>query len=143
MQYPHGTTIVVTDGRKLRLFRNTGNELHLKLEELPQPGVHGDEEGAARHQHVGQNNADERRLQDRRLDRSLQEESYEAAVAKWLNHQVTGGQIGPLFVVAPPRALGELRLHYHDALRAKLLGELNKEHTHDTLQVLEQALKNV
>ena len=35
MQYPHGTTIAVTDGQKLRVFRNTGNEQHLRLLELP------------------------------------------------------------------------------------------------------------
>jgi protein required for attachment to host cells len=29
MLLPHGTTIVVTDGQKLELFRNTGTELHL------------------------------------------------------------------------------------------------------------------
>jgi protein required for attachment to host cells len=142
MQYPNGTTIVVCDGRKLRLFRNTGTELHLKLSELPPPDVHGDVEGADRHQHIGGDNADQRRLQDRGRDRSLQEESYAAAVAKWLNHQVIGGKIEQLFVVAPPRTLGELRSHYGDALQAKLLGELGNEHTHDSLQFLEQALKD-
>ncbi len=45
-------------------------------------------------------------------------------------------------VIAPPRALGELRQHYSDGLKKKLVGELAKEHTNDTLQVLEQALKN-
>jgi protein required for attachment to host cells len=100
MQYPNGTTIVVCDGKKLRLFRNIGTELHLKLSELPPPDVHGDVEGADRHQHIGGDNADQRRLQDRGRDRSLQEESYAAAVAKWLNHQVIGGKIEQLFVVA-------------------------------------------
>jgi protein required for attachment to host cells len=49
--------------------------------------------------------------------------------------------MGPLFVIAPPRALGELRLHYSEALKKKLVGELAKEHTHDALPFLEQALK--
>lgn len=43
MQLPRDTTIVVTDGQKLRLFRNSGNELHMALTELPQPDVHRDE----------------------------------------------------------------------------------------------------
>jgi protein required for attachment to host cells len=47
-----------------------------------------------------------------------------------------------LFVVAPPRALGELRLHYGEALKKNLVGELAKEHTHDAVHFLEQALKD-
>ena len=140
MQYPHGTTIAVTDGRRLRLFRNTGDELHLQLLELPEPHVHGHEESAPRHQHTGQDNKDQQRLHDRRVDKQNQEESFEAAVAAWLNHEVLTGKIAQLFVVAPPRALGVLRRHYHVALREKLLGELDKEHTHDNIESLREAL---
>ena len=71
-----------------------------------------------------------------------QEVSFESAVAKWLNHEIATGKIGTLFVIAPPRALGELRLHYGEALKKKLVGELPKEHTHDTVHFLEQALKS-
>jgi protein required for attachment to host cells len=142
MLLPHGTTIVVTDGQKLELFRNTGTELHMALAQLPHPDVHGDVEGAGRHQHTGQDNKDQRRLQDRRLDKDHQEASFESAVARWLNHQIATDRIGPLFVVAPPRALGELRLHYGEALKKKLVGELAKEHTHDSMQFLEQALRD-
>jgi protein required for attachment to host cells len=142
MQLPHNTTLVVTDGQKLRLFRNNGTELHLALTELPHADVHGDEEGALRHEHTGGDNKDQRRLQDRRLDKDHQEASFEAAVAKWLNHEIATGKIGSVFVIAPPRALGELRLHYAEALKNNLVGELAKEHTRDTLLALEQALKS-
>lgn len=142
MLLPHDATVVVTDGQKLRLFRNTGTEFHLALTELPQSNVHGDVEGAARHQHTGEDNRDRRQLQDRSLDKDHQEASFEAAVAKWLNHEITTGRIGALFVIAPPRALGELRLHYGKMLQEKLVGELAKEHTNDTVHVLTQALKD-
>jgi protein required for attachment to host cells len=99
-------------------------------------------EGATRHQHTGQDNKDQQRLQDRRLDKDHQEASFESAVAKWLNQEIATGKIGPLFVIAPARVLGELRLHYGEALKRKLVGELAKEHTHDTVHFLEQALKN-
>ena len=142
MQLPHDTTIIVTDGQKLRLFRNTGTDLHIALVELPHPDVHGDVEGATRHQHTGQDNKDRQRLQDRRLDKDHQEASFESSVAKWLNHEIAAGKIGPLFVIAPPRALGELRLHYGEALKRQLVGESAKEHTHDTVHFLEQSLKD-
>ena len=140
MHFPQGTTIVVTDGQKLRLFLNTGSAHHLALTELPHPDVHGDEEGAARHQHTGEDNKDQRRLQDRRLAKDHQQASFESAVAKWLNQEIAAGRIGALLVIAPARALGELRLHYGAALKKKLLGELAQEHTHDPVHFLEQAL---
>jgi protein required for attachment to host cells len=125
MQFAHDTIIAVTDGTKLRMFRNTGDELRLMLVELPQPDVHGTA-GAGHHK-----------------DPDRHEVSYEAAVAKWLNHEIVTGKIGQLFVIAPPRAMGELRQHYSKLLQEKLVGELTKEHTHDSLQVLEQVLKDL
>lgn len=140
MQLPHDTTVVVTDGQKLRLFRNQGTEPHLALAELPHPSLQGDVPGAARHGHTGQDNRDRQHLKDRRLDKDVQESSFEAAVAGWLNHEIANGRIGPVYVIAPPRALGELRLHYGEALRSRLVGELANEHTHDTVQALERAV---
>lgn len=142
MQLPLDATVVVTDGQKLRLFRSTGTELRVALTELPDPDVRGPVEGAGRRQYTGQDNKDQRRLQDRRLDKDHQEASFGSAVAKWLNQETAAGRIGPLFVVAPPRALGELRLHYGAALKRNLLGELAKEHTGDAVKALEQALEN-
>jgi protein required for attachment to host cells len=124
MQLPEHATVVVTDGRKLRLFRNTGDEQQLKLLELSQPDVQGTA-GPGQHQ-----------------DKDRHESSYEAAVAKWLNHEIATGSIDQLFIIAPPRALGELRQHYGNALQARLLGELAKEHTHDSAHVLEQVLND-
>ncbi len=131
MQYPHGTTIAVTDGQKLRLFRNTGNEQHLQLMELATPEINAHSNGATRQHHSGAANPSERHLQ---------EDSYAAAAADWLNSQVLAGDIERLFIVAPPRTLGELRRHYHVKLQENLLGELGKEHTHDTPEFLHEAL---
>ncbi|MEO7385474.1 MAG: host attachment protein [Gammaproteobacteria bacterium] len=131
MQYPHGTTIAVTDGQKLRLFRNTGDESHLQLLESPPPDIEGHNKGSGRRHHNSPGNPDPSRQE---------EDSYSSAVADWLNEQVLAGKIGPIYIVAPPRALGELRRHYHTTLKDKLLGELDKEHTNDTVEVLHQAL---
>ncbi|MEO8307675.1 MAG: host attachment protein [Pseudomonadota bacterium] len=130
MLLPHDTTIVVTDGQKLRLLRNTGTEFHLALTELPHPDVHGDVAGTSRHEHTGGDKQDH------------QEASYGLAVAKWLNHAIAAGDMGSLFVIAPPRALGELRQHYSEPLKKKLVGEMAKEHTNDTLHILQQVLRD-
>ena len=131
MQFPKSSTIAVTDGSKLRLFTNVGDELHLQLEELPPPKLPAHHQGAGRQHHSGAGN---------NTERQLEEDSYAASVAKLLNQQVLAGEIGQLYVVAPPRTLGELRKHYHPVLQVRLLGELGKEHTHDTPEVLHAAL---
>jgi len=126
-----------------RHIRNTGTQAHLVLTELRQPDVHGDVEGAVRHQHTGGDNRDRRQLQDRGLDKDHQEASFGAAIARWLNHEIAAGRMGPLLVVAPPRALGELRLHYGEALKKCLVAELAEEHTHDSPHTIELVLNQV
>jgi protein required for attachment to host cells len=122
MQFPHDTAIVVTDGQKLRLLRNTGDEQKLTLAELPSPDVRGTA-GPGQHQ-----------------DNDRHEVSFEAAVARWLNHEISSGAIGKVYIVAPPRAMGELRSHYGKMLKDRLLGELTKEHTQDSVKALEAVL---
>ena len=131
MQFPEGTTVIVSDGAQLRVFTNTGNELHLRLAEQAMPDIHGHNTGSGKRHHSGPDNPDSSRQI---------EDGYSAAVVDWLNAQVLAGHIHQLYVVAPPRALGEMRRHYHPALQRCLLGELGKEHTHDTPQALHEAL---
>jgi protein required for attachment to host cells len=131
MQFPRNTTIAVSDGRKLRLFCNTGTESHLTLHELPAIVLDMHNKGSGKRHHSSAANPD---------DRQLEEDSHASATADLLNKQVLSGEIVNLYVVAPPRTLGELRKHYHPALKAMLLGELGKEHTRDTVEVLQQAL---
>ena len=128
MQFPKSSTIAVTDGSKLRLFRNAGDERHLQLQELDSPDL--TPHGRGSHQSQTGNAS----------QRDLEEDDYAASVAALLNRQVLSGEIGQLYVVAPPRTLGELRKHYHPVLQVRLLGELGKEHTHDTPEVLHAAL---
>jgi protein required for attachment to host cells len=130
MQFPTGATIVVTDGDTLRLLRNGGNELHLRLEELPAPALHT-HHGAGHGPHA--NKANE-------TPRGNAEDNHAAAVAAWLNAEAIGGRVSAVYVVAPPRTLGELRRHYHPALKSRLLGELNKEHARDPVDALHDVL---
>ena len=49
------------------------------------------------------------------------------AVIEGLNGQVQGGKIAHLVVIAPPKALGELRRHYGSHLEGALLKEIAKD----------------
>jgi protein required for attachment to host cells len=132
MLIPHGTLIAVADGVNLDLFRNDGDETSLKLTALPTPDLaaHGRDSGA-RHRSSTAEHA--KHLQE--------EDSHAAAVVAWLNHQAIDGKLGHLIVVAPPRALGEMRLNYHVTLKGKLVGELAKELTGRPVATIEHELK--
>jgi len=123
MILPNGATVAVADGEKLRLFRNKGHEPHIVLTALPDPDVKTANRGSgARHTSAAANPDQDR----------LREDDFAAAAADFLNRQVLGGEIENLFVIADPRTLGEMRRHFHDALKGRLAGSLAKDLTgHD------------
>ncbi len=132
MLIPHATLVAVADGAKLELFRNEGDETHLKLSPLPTPDLsaHGVDSGGRHHSSSADHQA---HLQH--------EDSFAASVVAWLNHQTIGNKIEHLIVIAPPRALGEMRKHYHVTLKNRLIGELHKELTGQPAATIEHELK--
>ncbi|MEO6014221.1 MAG: host attachment protein [Devosia sp.] len=57
------------------------------------------------------------------------------------DQQALSGEIAALVIVASPRALGEMRKHYHTALSAILNGEMAKDLTgHSMLEVKKTVL---
>ena len=68
------------------------------------------------------------------------EDQFSAGIVQFLNQQVLGGKIQNLVIVAAPRALGEMRKHYHKSLSAVLLGELAKDLTGHSMADVEKAL---
>jgi len=130
MKLPKGATVAVADGETLLMFRNSG-EHDIKLEALPHPAIGGDNHGSgARHGSSSANPGESR----------MEEDSFAAATAAWLNGQVQTGRIDALVVIAAPKTLGELRRHYHKTLSAKLLGELSKDLTGHSTGDIEAAL---
>ncbi|MDB5411862.1 MAG: putative attachment-related protein [Rubritepida sp.] len=73
-------------------------------------------------------------------DSRLEEDSFVAAVAGWLNTQALGNGFEALAVVAAPKSLGELRKHYHKSLEGKLVMELAKDLTGHSIADIEAAL---
>jgi len=120
MLIPHGTLIAVADGRNAELFRNDGDEANVKLSALPKPDVHAHgKDSGGRHRSSTANHA--KHLQE--------EDAFVAAFVGFLNHHTIANRIEHLIVIAAPRALGEMRKHYHVTLKQKLIGELAKELT--------------
>lgn len=118
MLLPHGAIVAVIDGRHFELHRNTGNEADPVLSPLATPRLDEHNKGAGTHHHPSSANPN---------GHLLDEDAHVAAAAAWLNGQVQGGKIEHLVVVAPPRALGEMRRHYSSQLERVLLKEIPKD----------------
>jgi len=131
MILPNDTTVAVVDGGTLRLFRNKGVEPRIQLVEETvadfQPANQG---SGARHRSTSANPDRQR----------LEEDDFAASAAAQLNRMMLDGQIISLFVMADPRTLGELRRHFHDVTRHKLIGDLAKDFTGGSVETIEAAL---
>ncbi|NLR70061.1 host cell attachment protein [Novosphingobium sp. ERN07] len=112
MLIPHGAIIAVIDGNTWQLLRNAGTEAAPELTEMETPALveHNHSAGGS---HASPHNQDEA--------------AHCAAVADWINRQVLGYRIADLIVIAPPRALGELRHQLGKAVQHVLRHELAKD----------------
>ncbi|MCH4559147.1 host attachment protein [Mesorhizobium jarvisii] len=131
MLLAHDTLVAVTDGEKLRLFRNEGREPQIDLVELPEPGLHVANTGSGGRHHSSTANPDDSRLR---------EDDFAAAVAAYLNREALTETFEHLVLIADPRTLGELRKHFQASLRAKLTGELDKDLVKHSVEAIENTL---
>jgi protein required for attachment to host cells len=134
MLIPHGTLVAIADGAGLALYRNTGTETALKLASVPAPKIASESHDSGKRHRSSAANPD---------DQLLREDAFAAALGEWLNRQALEGKTEHVFVVAPPKFLGELRRHYHKVLQAKLVGELAKDLGKVSLEQIEAELKSV
>jgi protein required for attachment to host cells len=131
MILPPGTHVAVVDGEKLLLLRHHGGEGGPKLTAETTPAIGGANKSGGAHHGSSAANPDDSRLE---------EDSFAAATAEYLNREVMAGRIANLVVVAPAKSLGELRKHYHKTLEAKLVGELSKDLVNAPIPEIEKAL---
>lgn len=131
MMLPKGTTVAVADGEKLNLFRNSGDEAGLKLTPAEHSGVDDDISGSGSRQNSSGNPDPSQASED----------GFSAGIVELLNKGVLESKIEGLVVIAAPRALGEMRKHYHKALTAKLLGEIAKDLTGHSIADVEAAIR--
>lgn len=129
MILPASATVAVIDGERLLMFRNTG---HGAAQLAPQPVPPIQAGGAASEGH---------RSSAANPDNDTQaEDDFLAAVAERLNRAATAGDFEDLLVIAPPRALGELRKHWNKGLKARLIGEINHDLTMRSPEQIAEAI---
>lgn len=130
MMLPNGTVVAVADGEKINLFRNSGDEARLKLVEMPHGAINADA-GTSMGRQASAANPDHGQAG---------EDQFSAGVVQYLNQQALSGKVENVVIVAAPRALGEMRKHYHKALSAILLSEIAKDLTGHSMAEVEKTL---
>jgi protein required for attachment to host cells len=130
MMLAKGTTVAVADGEKLNLFRNAGDESDMKLEVLPRQAIANNAGASGGHQ-SSSGNPDHGQAS---------EDGFSAGIVDYLNQQALSGAIDGLVIVAAPRALGEMRKHYHKVLSALLRAEIAKDLTGHSMTEVERAI---
>lgn len=121
MMLSPGTLVAVVDGETLNLFRNSGTHAP-ELTALPSASVPDRISGSAGHRSSSANPDNDTQAED----------GFAAGVAALLNQKALSGEFDELVVIAAPRALGELRKHWHKVLEARLVGEIAKDLRHQS-----------
>jgi protein required for attachment to host cells len=131
MHIPNRAGILITDGRKMLLFRNEGDAEYpqfravLKEEDRNPPNrvLKADAPGR-----MTAAKGDRRRsAYDEGDDHSREEARFATETMALVNRRMESGAFDRLVVVADPRTLGELRGHYGRDLEARLIGEVAKD----------------
>lgn len=123
----HHALVVVADGKKAVLFRNTAKR-GIELEEI---------------ERVGPTNLDDE-SQGRQPDETTPRDEDEATFAKQLterlNLMVLQNKVQELAIIADPSTLGVMRKNYHKMLEQKVVKEVAKTLTAATADEIARAL---
>lgn len=152
MEIPHDAMVVVADGRKMLLFRNQGDEKFPKLEVVTHeekiipatgdqatdgPGTTFSGSQASGTMGAGAANRSSYEQTD---FQQLEEDRFAAETAEMLKGRALRNEFSQLIVVAPPRALGELRKHYHKEVESRLIGEIAKDYANRPTDEIEKLI---
>jgi len=145
MQVPHDARVLVADGAKMLFFRNEGDGQYpdLKVLEATEQADAADQEikSGPAGRTAGPNGRGSAMGEADFHEQS--EQRFLADSADVLNRGALAGDYSDLIVVAPPRALGELRKHYHSEVESRLIQEVPKDLTGFAVDQIEQILVGI
>jgi protein required for attachment to host cells len=130
MLIPHGAHIMVVDGAKMALFRNSGKDFapHLDLVEekekrMPRTSRLGSDSPGRGFQSVGS----ERTAYETTDFHQLEEDAFATEAAERLVKLLDNDKERAVLVAAP-RVLGVMRKCFKPAVRARLIAEIDKDY---------------
>ncbi len=141
---PHNAYVFVGDGRKALVLRNEGDAQYLDLKtervfaDHKNPPTHeqGTDRPGREHSSLGFG-----RSSVTQTDwHDLEEHKFAHDVAAVLEKIVRERKIEALVVVAPPRALADLRKAFHDDVKKKIVAEIDKDLTKHPVSEIEKHL---
>jgi protein required for attachment to host cells len=143
VKIPHNAFVFVGDGRKALLLRNEGDAdlLNLKTERVftdHNPPTH--EQGADRPGRAFSSAGVVRSSVSQTDWHQLEEHRFAAEVAAMLERTVRDRGVETLIVVAPPRALADLRKAFHPEVKKRIIAEIDKDLTKHPIDQIEKHL---
>jgi len=144
LSLPHDAFVFVGDGRKALFLRNAGDE---KFPNLQTERVFADDNPATRDQgsdkpgrSVASAHSTQRSAMEPTDWHEIEQRRFAKQVSAALEALVRERGAPALVVVAPPRTLAELRLALHADVKARLIGEIDKDLTKQPIWEIEKAL---
>lgn len=141
MKIEHDALVLVTDGSKVLLFRNEGDEKFPVFETVTHEIA---ENPASRNQGTDTPGRVQSSMGDRRSSygetdwHQQSEDRFARHAAELLEDAVVEARSGPVIVAAAPRTLGELRKQYGRQTRERLQFEIAKDLTNmETDEIIE------
>ena len=144
VRVPHDAYVFVGDGHKALVLRNEGTPQrpNLKVQRVfvdqENPSTH--EQGTDRPGRSLSSVGPGRSSVSQTDWHDLEEHKFAHEVAATLEQIVRDRKIDALIVVAPPRALADLRKAFHDDVKKKIVAEVDKDLTGHALQDIERHL---
>ncbi|NUJ80203.1 host attachment protein [Methylocystis sp. FS] len=139
----NGAWVLVGDGRRALFFQNHGDAelLDLRVVETrvdDNPPTH--EQGTDRPGRSFTSFSPGRSAVQNVDWHELEEERFARAMADRINQAAESGELDAIAIVAPPKALGEIRKELSAKAQSKVVGELAKDLTRHPLKDIEKAL---
>jgi protein required for attachment to host cells len=141
---PHDAFVLVGDGRKALFLRNHGDEQfpNLRAERVsvadnPRSGDQGSDQPGRGFAHAGSHR---RSGMDETDWHDLEEHRFAEQTAAALEQLVRTRGATALVIVAPPRALADLRNALHADVKARVVAEIDKDLTKHPIAEIERHL---
>ena len=135
MNIPHNTLVLVADGAKMLLLKNDGDAGNVDFSVVEHETEHHaatHDQGTERPGHAHNSVGVGRSAVEQTDWHQIGEDKFAHHAADLLGRLAAGGWVEHIVVIAPPKALGEMRKRYTKAVETRLLGEVNKDLTHLT-----------
>lgn len=139
---PHNARVLVADGSKALLLRNTGTTLNLAFE--VEETINAPENAPTREQgsdRPGRTASGSHRSNLGQIDLHRQtEERFLATVVKTAEAVWGDSNVTEIYIVAPPKALASIRKFLPDLLSKKIVAEYDKDIVHLPMDQLQTHL---